>query len=489
MMRRKSWDLVVIGGGTAGMVTATRVARAGLSVALIEADRTGGDCLYTGCVPSKSLLASARIAHTIRRAGEFGVRAKQPEIDFPAIMRRKDEVIAAIEPHDSPDALREAGVTMVHSRAHFVDSQTVRAGRDLHFGDQFVIATGSRPTIPDIPGLRRARHVTSDTIVGLTELPPRLAVIGAGSTALELGQAFSRFGSDVTFVNRNTRILHRIDAGIADHLQRRLEAEGMTFLHEMTVDRVETDEEHGHPTLHLISSGNIATKLDADVVLVATGRHPNIASLNLDAAGIATPNNRLEVNDLLQTELEHIWACGDVLGPPNFAHRAEDQAGALATNILGGATSWNGNAIPWALYTDPPVAGIGLGHADARARYGDRLDVLRFPYDRLDRAIIDGEDDGEIVVLLKPGWTGGRAGGEVAGAHIIGTRADELINQFAPFLDSRLPAGLLVSAVQVYPTYGLGVRQALGMHWHRKGTSPEPSIRSRVRRWWRNWRS
>jgi dihydrolipoamide dehydrogenase len=197
----------------------------------------------------------------------------------------------------------------------------------------------------------------------------------------------------------------------------------------------------------------------------------------------------LDLNEMLQTELEHIWACGDVTGPPYLTHRAEDQGRTLATNVLGGATSWSNRNIPWALFTDPPVASIGLSQEEARSRFGDRLEILRLPLDRVDRAVIEDDADGEIVVMLKPGWVGGRIGGEIAGVQIIGARADELINQFAPFLTFRLPAGLLAKAVQVYPTFSLGARQAVGMHWRQDRFKPQPSMRSRLRRWWRDRRN
>ena len=486
MSVRKSWDLVVIGGGTAGMVTATQFARSGGSVALIEASRTGGDCLYTGCVPSKALLASARIAYTVRRAADFGIQVDAPEIDFAAIMRRKDDIIASIAPQHSPEALAEAGVTVIHGHAHFVDSQTVRVGQDLHIGDQFVIATGSVPKLPDIIGLRKSRMVTTETILDLTTLPHRLVVIGAGFSGLELGQAFARFGSEVTIVARGTRIARQAEPDYANRLQGRLEDEGIRFALETTITSVETEEESDVSVLKLEHASGEHTALEADRILVATGRRPNIAHLGLDNAGIAVTNGQLELDDLSRTNLEHIWACGDVTGAPNLTHRAEDQARTLAGNLLGGADRWNGAAIPWALFTDPPIASIGLSRVDARAALGDRLEVLRFPYSQLDRAITDGDADGEIMVLLKPGWTGGRGGGEIVGAHIIGAQADELINQFAPMLTWRLPAGMLSRAVQVYPTHGLGVRQAVGLHWSRGDHAITPSLLSRMRRWWRD---
>ncbi len=483
---RKSWDLVVIGGGTAGMTVATRFAATGASVALIEADRTGGECLYTGCVPSKALLASARVAHTVRQAGEFGINTGPPQVDFAAIMRRKDEIIATIAPHDSPEALARASVTVIHGRAHFVDSHTLRVGEDLHIGEQIVIATGSAPNIPDIAGLRRSRMVTSDTIFDLTQLPQRLLVIGAGPAGLELGQAFARFGAEVTMIARGERIMARAEPEHADRLQRQLEAEGIRFAMKTTVTKVETEEGSGASTLTLDHLSGEQTTLDADCVLVATGRRPNIDSLALDNAGVSVRDGELVLDDLFRTSVDHIWACGDVAGGHYLTHRAEDQARTLATNLLGGADRWSDDTIPWAVFTDPPIASIGMGLSEARAAHGDRLEVLRFPYSRLDRAITDGDADGEMMVLLKPGWTRGRGGGEIVGAHIIGAHADNLINQFAPMMRWRLPAGLLAGAVQVYPTHALGVRQAVGLHWRRKPRSPKPSLLSRARRWRRD---
>lgn len=486
MSTRTSWDLVVIGGGTAGMTTATRFASTGRSVALIEADRTGGECLYTGCVPSKALLASAKVAHTIRRAGDFGISADPPAVDFATIMRRKDEIIATIAPHDSPEALSRAGVIVIHGHARFVDGHTLRVGEDLHVGEQIVIATGSAPNIPDIPGLPRSRMATSDTIFDFDELPRRLAVIGAGPAGLELGQAFARFGAEVTIIARGGRIMARAEPDHADRLQRRLEAEGIRFAMQTTVAKVEPEEGSGTSTLTLDHASEGQSILDVDCVLVATGRRPNIDSLALDNAGVSVKDGELELDDLLRTTVEHIWACGDVAGGHYLTHRAEDQARTLVTNLLGGADRWNDDAIPWAVFTDPPIASIGMSLADARAAHGNRLEVLRFPYSRLDRAITDGDADGEIMVLLKPGWTRGRAGGEIVGAHIIGERADDLINQFAPMMRWRLPAGLLAGAVQVYPTHALGVRQAVGLHWRRNPRSPKPSLLSRARRWRRD---
>ena len=441
MSVRKSWDLVVIGGGTAGMAVAIRFAATGASVALIEANRTGGECLYTGCVPSKALLASARVAHTVRHAGDFGVRAEPSGIDFAAIMRRKDDIIASIAPHDSPETIADSGVSVIAGHAHFVDSQTVRVDENLHIGDQIVIATGSAPTLPDIPGLRKSHYVTSDTIFDLTELPARLAVIGAGPTGLELGQAFARFGSEVTIIERDTRILPEIESDHAGQLRRRLEDEGVRVFTDTTVTSVETEEGSDHSTLMLNRASGEQETLDVDRILVATGRHPNIDALGLDNAGIVVTGGRIDLDDLFRSNLEHIWACGDVIGGRMQTAVAEDQARALTTNLLGGAASWNGDAIPWAVFTDPPVAGIGMTRLEARGKYGDRLEVLRLPYSRIDRAVTDGDADGEIMVLLNPGWLGGRGGGQIVGAHTSGRMPTTSSTSSCRFCAGACPSG------------------------------------------------
>jgi pyruvate/2-oxoglutarate dehydrogenase complex dihydrolipoamide dehydrogenase (E3) component len=252
-------------------------------------------------------------------------------------------------------------------------------------------------------------------------------------------------------------------------LQGGLEREGVSFRLGYTVEQVVPGEDGKRLTLRT-RTGATAT-LAVDEILVATGRAPNVDDLRLDRAGIAVGPGGVRVDGRLRTTAAHVWACGDVIGPPFLTHAAEDQARTVAKNVLGGRATWSARAIPWATFTDPEVAGVGLTEATARSRYGDRLEVLRLPYEQVDRAVTDGASEGLIKVLLAPGWTRGHLGGEVVGAHVVGERAAEIVQQFTFLLAWRLPTALHAKTVQAYPTYGLGARQAIGLHWQR---TPSP---------------
>lgn len=477
----QTFDVIVIGGGAAGMTAATSIARGGKHVALIESTRTGGDCLYIGCVPSKSLIASARMLADIGRAGDFGVNVGAPSIDLPRAIARKVAIVEQIGKADSPEVLAGAGVTVIHDTARFIDPHTVQAGARVLRARQFAIATGSRPAIPGIPGLEESGYLTSESLMELTSLPQRLIVIGAGPTGLELGQVFLRFGSDVTVLDRAHRVLAADDADHATAIQESLAREGMKF-HlgvEVTAATGAIPDRTG-AKITVVTSKHQELTIEADALLVATGRMPNIEQLNLGEIGVAAGRRGIDVDKHLRTSVEHIWACGDVIGPPFLTHAADDQARTVANGILGKNSSWNGRALPWVTFTDPEVAGVGLTEVAARVAHGAKLEVLTFPFRRLDRATIDGHGDGHIKVLLAPGWTRGRFGGEIVGAHAIGTNAGEIIHQFAFMMTWRLPAGLLAKTVQAYPTYSLGGRQATALHWRHAKRST--SIVARLKR-------
>jgi len=476
------YEVVVIGGGTAGMTVAKLLARDGTRVVLIEEARTGGDCLYTGCVPSKALIATAGMLATIRRAGDYGVRAGEPELDLPAAIARKNWIIDEIGVVDSPASLAEAGVAVLSGHAEFVDATTIRVGERTITAQRIVIATGSRPTVPPIPGLIESGFVTSDELMELTTLPRRLAVIGAGPTGLELGQTFARFGSEVTVVDRSPRVLARDDAEAAERVADKLRSEGITF-------RLGCEVEHAEPSrggkrLSLRAHTGEMSEIEADEILAAVGRTPRTISLRLDAAGVALDGDAIKVDERFRTSSPTIWACGDVTGPPYYTHAAEDQARTVAKNIQGGKSSWSGRALPWATFTDPEIAGVGLTEEAARAKHGDKLEVLRFPYDHLDRAMTDGRGDGFVKVLLAPGGLREILGGEVVGAHAAGANAAEIVQQFAVLMAWRLPAGILAKAVQAYPTYSLAGRQAIGLHWqNRRDDASSSGPVSAVKSW------
>lgn len=476
-----TFDLIVIGGGTAGMTVARQVAKADKRVVLIEADRTGGDCLYTGCVPSKTLLASAKRLHQIRQASAFGINVSDVTLDWAVVQNRRRDAIATIEVHDSPDALKRAGIEVLNGSARFVGEHTVSVGNRHLRAPAIVLATGSIPTIPDITGLDAAdpRVHTSDTLMESTGLPTRLAVIGGGPVGIELGQAFRRFGSEVTILGRNERLLPESDPEMSSYLSDVLRREGITICTGAEVVRID------HlPLEHTVAfhdrSGPQKT-ITVDAILIATGRTPRTAGLDLDVAGVDETARGIAVDAHLRTRAPGIWACGDVIGPPFYTHVADDQARTVARNVLGGQATWTGASIPWATFCDPECAGVGLSEDAACAKYGDRLEILRLPYSALDRAITDGDETGLIKVLLAPGWTRGALGGSVVGAHVCGERASEIVQQFAFLMAWKLPAGLLAKTVQAYPSYSLGARQAVGLHW----LNNSPGSRSLVSRLWR----
>ena len=473
------YALIVIGGGTAGMAVARQVARAGKRVALIEADRTGGECLYTGCVPSKSLIASARVAATVRRADDFGISTSAPTVDMARVLRRKHAIIQAAGEPDTPEAISKDGVEVIAGAARFIDPHTVTVDDQRLVAEQFVIATGSRPDVPSVSGLVKAGFLTHEEILELSAVPRRLAVIGAGPVGLELSQAFLRFGSAVTVIDHGGRILSQDDVDNAASVRSALEEEGMTFHLRSRVSLAQSTP--GGKRLTVERGDGRETEVEADEILVATGRTPNVDGLDLEAAGVIVTTTGVQVDTSLRTSVEHIWACGDVTGPPYLTHVADDQGRTVATGVLGGKATWDGRAMPWVTFTEPEIAGVGLTEERARARYGHKLTALTLPYNRVDRALTDGQAEGRIKVLLAPGWLRGRVGGEVVGAHVVGANAGEVIQQFAFMMAWRLPAGMLAKTVQSYPTYSLGGRQAIGIHWHVKpGSTSEPSFVSRL---------
>jgi len=477
--RDYGYDLIVIGGGTAGMAVARQVGRAGKRVALIEANKTGGECLYTGCVPSKSLIASARVVAMVRRADEFGVSASAPTVDMARVVRRTNAIIRAAGEPDTPEAIAKDGVEVIAGTARFVDPHTVAVDDRRLRAEQLVIATGSQPAVPPVDGLSKAGFLTHEGILELCEVPRRLAVIGAGPVGLELGQAFLRFGSAVTVVDHRGRVLSGDDVDNAADVRKALEAEGMTFHLGSRVSQVKGTPDGKRLTVER-GDGRM-TEVEVDEILVATGRTPNVDSLNLGAAGVTLTPTGVRVDGSLRTSVEHIWACGDVTGPPYYTHAADAQGRTVATGVLGGKANWDGRAVPWVTFTEPEIAGVGLTEERARERYGRKLEVLTLPYGRVDRALTDGQEAGRIKVLLAPGWLRGRVGGEVVGAHVVGANAGEVVQQFAFMMAWRLPAGMLAKTVQSYPTYSLGGRQAVGIHWHRKpGSTSTPSFVSRL---------
>jgi pyruvate/2-oxoglutarate dehydrogenase complex dihydrolipoamide dehydrogenase (E3) component len=444
----EGYDLVVIGGGTAGIITATTAAGLGARVVLVEADRTGGDCLWTGCVPSKALLAAAAAAHRTRSGGP-GVSPAEPKIEFAAVLDHVRAVIARIEPEDSPDALRAAGVEFIHGHARFTGPRAIQVNGDHVRFRHAVVATGSTPALPPVPGLADIGPLTSDTVWNVTALPARLAVLGGGPSGCELGQAFARLGADIVIVEATDRLLPREEPQASAILATRLAAEGIQVRTGTTVTHA--TGEPGDTTLTATGPDG-PLSLAVDAVLVATGRQARTTDLGLDQAGVRLDDRGyVMVDRRLRTSNPHIYAAGDVTGGPAFTHVAAVHGSIAASNaVLAPLRGIDHDRMPWVTFTDPEIAHVGLTEQRARDRYGDGVQVRSLAHRRLDRAIIEGDTAGFTQVVLDPK-------GRVLGATIVAPRAAEMITELAVLVARRDRLRGLASVVHPYPSWSQAV--------------------------------
>lgn len=437
------WDLLVIGGGSAGIVAAKTAAGLGADVLLVERDRMGGDCLNTGCVPSKALLASAHAAHEAREAASLGVHVSEVRVDFTAVREHVRSAIQEIEPTDSAPTLRAAGVQVVLGAARFVaadevDVVTAANGPARVRFRHAVVATGSRPAVPSIPGLDPSRVLTSDTVWELSELPARLAVLGGGAIGCELGQAFARLGSQVTLVEAGKRILPRESDSAAACLVAQLRADGVRLMTDARVDRMQYEARSTH--LHLAGDQVV----EADAVLVATGRDVTVDGLDLEAAGVEYDARGVVVDDRLRTTNHRVLAAGDVTGHPQFTHVAGVFGSVAASNaVLGLRRTADVDLIPRVTFTHPEVASFGVGSDDARAQ---GLRVRTIAHRHLDRAIAETRRDGFTDLVLD-------RRGRVLGATIVGPRAGESLPELVLAASHGLRARDLAGVMHAYPTY------------------------------------
>lgn len=453
-------NLVVIGAGSAGLVTSLIGTLVKARVVLVEKHRMGGDCLNTGCIPSKTLIRSAGVSHLMRRAADFGLEPVEPRVDFSAVMARIRQVIARIEPHDSVARYESLGVECVQGEAEIMSPWCVRVGERDITTRHIVLATGARPRVPAIPGLEQVDYRTSDTIWGLERQPDHLLVMGGGPIGCELAQAFARLGTRVTLVQRAARLLPDEDEAVSALLQSQFEKEGIRVLCEQSVSRFETSPAG---TAAVIEGGSGESRIEMDVVLVAVGRQPNMEGLGLERLGILPDHeDPLELNEYLQTRIPSIHACGDLAGPWRFTHMAAFQAWYAAVNSLfGGLRRYRVNyrVVPRATFTDPEVARVGLNEAEASAR-GIEHEVTRYGLDDLDRAIAEGEDRGFITVLTPPG------NDRILGVTIVGSHAAELINEFVFAMTHGLGLKKILATIHIYPTLGEANKFVAG-EWRR----------------------
>jgi len=455
-------ELVIIGGGVGGLVVASVAGQLGVRTTLIDpGPKLGGDCLHTGCVPSKTLIHSAKLASLMRRAGEFGLPAVEPRVDLGAVMDRVRSVIDTIQVHDDPQRFRGYGVDVRFGEARFTGSYEVTVNGQRISGRRFLIATGSRPAIPPIPGLEASGFFTSDSIWSLRTLPKHLVVLGGGPIGLELAQAFARLGSRVTLIEQAPRLLPLEDADIAEALGQCLKADGVTIHTGCTVERISGDP--GQHTLHG-QRGREPFTLEADGILVATGRQANVQGLDLEQAGVAWDQAGITVDRRMRTSATHIYACGDCCGPYPFTHMAEYQAGIVISNaVFRLPRKADYRVVPRVIYCDPELARVGLNETEAREQ-GLEVEVLRYPFAQVDRALAEGETAGEAKLLVHRG--------RLVGATVLGPAAGELIHELVLAMQAKIPVGRIAAAIHAYPTLAQIHRRAVNTRYSPKLFSP-----------------
>ncbi len=467
----------MIGAGSAGLVASLIAATVKAKVTLIERHKMGGDCLNTGCVPSKALIRSARVAQYARRAEEFGLAPMPVEVNFPKVMQRVQEIVRTIEPHDSVERFTALGVNCVHGAARILSPWAVQVNGQTLTARHIVIATGARPRVPDIPGLAALDYLTSDSVWEIRDLPQRLLVVGAGPIGCELAQAFARLGSSVTLVTHADRILPREDPEVAELVQAAFRRQRIA-VHLNYDPLFFSADADGQSCVFSTTRGQ--RKLSFDRVLLAVGRSANVEDMGLEELGIAVgPAGTIAVDEYLCTTIPTIFACGDVAGPYLFTHMASHQAWYAAVNALFGRFRRfrvDYSVVPWATFTDPEVARVGLNEDEARQQ-NIAYEVTRYELDDLDRAIADGEAHGFIKVLTEPGRD------RILGATIVGYHASELINEFVLAMKHGLGLGKILGTIHIYPTLSEGNKFVAG-NW-RKARKPEGLLRwvERYHRW------
>lgn len=472
------YNLIAIGAGAAGLVSAGGTASLGGRSAIIERSLMGGDCLNIGCVPSKGLIRAARAVYDVKVAGNFGISLRaEPDVSFPLAMERMRRLRARISPNDSVRRFRdEFGVDVFLGDASFVSPSEIEVdGKRLSFS-RAVIATGGRPVELPIPGLREAGYYTNENIFTLSELPQRMVVIGGGPIGCELAQAFQRFGSRVTLINNVARILPREDPDAADIVRDQLECEGVTIVPGAQIVRVET---RGSDKIVVHEKDGVQSETHCDLILAAAGRVPNLEGLNLETAGVRYDQDGVIVDDFLRTSNPRIYAAGDICSKYKFTHAADAMARTVLRNALFfGRVRMSSLVIPWVTYTDPEIAHTGMYEADARAA-GFDVGTITESFEDVDRAILDGEDDGFARVHYD------RKSGRILGGTIVARHSGEMISELTLAITSGLKMGALSATIHPYPTQAEVLRK-IGDAYNRSRLTP--GIK-RVLEWWMNGRS
>lgn len=467
------YNLVVIGAGTAGLVSAAGAAGLGAKVAIIERDLMGGDCLNVGCVPSKGLISAARVAASVRNAGQFGVDVPGAvQVNFGAAMERMRRLRAGISPNDSASRFRDLGIDVFLGDARFVDSNTVEVGGARLAFKRAVIATGARAAAPPIQGLDAVDYLTNESLFSLTELPRRLGVVGAGPIGCEMAQTFAQFGSEVFLVEAEHGILPREDREAAEVVEQAMSHDGVRLL--CCGKNLEIKKED---TIRLtVESHDQGYNQPVDQLLVAVGRKPNVDGLNLEAVGVDYDKKGVQVNDRLQTTNPRIYAAGDICSPYQFTHAADFMARIVIQNALfRGRKKVSALTIPWCTYTSPEIAHVGLYEKEADER-GIAIDTYVQHFSEVDRAILDGEEEGFVKVHVKQGTD------QIVGATIVARNAGDMISEISLAMTHGLGLSKIGSTIHPYPTQAEAIRK-LGDQYSR--TRLTPFVKSLFGRWLR----
>ena len=464
-----TYNVVIIGAGTAGLVTAAGTAGLGGRVALIERHKMGGDCLNFGCVPSKGLISSARVIDTIRNAEKWGLDKQDPQFEFRNIFESMRQRRAIIEPKESRERFEELGVDVFNGEAKFISPHEVDVDGTRLKAKQFVIATGRRAGIPPIEGIEDVPYYTNETFFdNLNEKPNRLIVIGGGPIGCELGQSMHRFGIDVTIVEFMPQIFGKEDGNVAGFMRERLEQEGLNILTSTGAKKAEYINGEIHLTVAPASGDGDDQVIVADALLIAAGRIPNIETLDLDAAGVKHDRGGVTVNDYLQTSQKHIYACGDIAGPYQFTHTADAQARVVIRNILMPLQvlrqKVDQSIVPWSTYTSPEVAHVGLTKAEAEKK-DIPFDLYTQELDEVDRAIVESETTGFAEVMTEKGKD------KILGVTIVAAHAGDLLHEFVLAMKHNIGLAGIAATIHAYPTFAELARK-VGDQFNRTRLTP-----------------
>ncbi len=467
-----SVDTIVIGGGTAGLTVAAGMAALGVSVALVEKEHMGGDCLNWGCVPTKALIRSAAVAQQVRDARPYGIDAELRAVLLPAIMARVAAVKEEVGARDSVERFASLGVQVLLGSADIRTADTVTVDDRTLRTRRIVVATGSRPSMPAVPGLAEAEPWTNVESLQMLAVPTSLVILGGGPIGLEFAQILSRLGSQVTVVEMAPEVLPREDPEPAAVVRTALEREGVRFL--LSARVIEVQGRAPACTVWVEQDGQ-ELSVTAERIMAATGRRPNVEIPGLANLGVQMTPRGLGVDTYFRTAVPHVWAAGDVAGGLQFTHVAAAQAKLVVRNALFPVKSrLRTHAIPWTTYTDPELARVGWTEAEARARYGSVF-VYRFPFSAVDRAIIDGRTEGHVKIITD-------ARGRLLGAHVVGADAGNLLQEVVVALNAGIPVGRLAQVIHPYPSRTEGVLKAAEEYW-RQRLFTEGGVSSLLR-WW-----